>query len=160
MIEQWWDLQLAISCVKVKVLPTKSTLKPLLGTLLRDISLNQPWSVPRLLLCLNNSDSQTDTAFETGWWIIWGAVYCRRTTLKLTNLPSASVSIILYVKLTQNLLRRATCVSLHATTEESQRELVQSRHPSFAKNCFFFLARGWNQCMHWMRNTNKKRRPP
>ena len=56
------------------------------------------------------------------------------------------------------ILRWATCVSLW------QSRIVDANlsrgAQSFAKKSrFFFLARGWNWCVRWARNTNKKRRP-
>ena len=114
------------------------------------MSLNPPWWVPQLLQCSNKSDrsSNRDRRDRDS---LWRAMYCQEQ-LWLTNLPSPSVSIILLFA-SSNLslsLRLSRTALVHANL---------SRGTHFLWNFFcFFLARGWNQCVRWTRNTNKKRR--
>ena len=132
--------------VKVNVLPTKAITKKLFwGFLLGDTSLKPPWWVPQLLQCSNKSDrlgnrDATVIQFEE-----------RCTAKKNFETSKFTSSISLHNTV---VLRRAICLFLC-----NRRGQYLSKRTCYAFSwIFFFLARGWNQCVRWTRNTNKKRR--
>ena len=116
-----------------------------------------PWiDHDEFLSCFRAPIKATHQAIGTGGTVIhfeeqWSLP--PRTTLKLTNLPSPSVSIILLFA-SSNLslsLRLLKTVLVPAN-------LSRGTHFLWNFFCFFFLARRGNQCVRWTRNTNKTRR--
>ena len=140
--------------VNVNVLPTKA-ITHTKKNFSRDFSSDTcPWiRHDESLSCSSAPIKATDQAIETGGTVIHFEERCTAKnnfeTNKFTRSPSVSI-ILLFASSNLSLpLRLSRTVLVHANL---------SRGTHFLWIFFFFLARGWNQCVRWTRNTNKKRR--